>query len=142
LAGRNERSRTVARWLLAIVYLIAGVAHLASPGGFLKITPGWVPFPEKVIATTGACEIAGALALLWVPRLRYSAGIAFAIYAVCVYPANIKHAVDGVVIGGNALGWWYHGPRLAFQPFFIWWALWAGQVIDWPFRTDQDERTF
>jgi uncharacterized membrane protein len=141
LSNRREFWRTIARWILGLVYLIAGIAHLALPGGFLKITPEWVPYPEQVIALTGVCEIAGAMALLFVPGLRYTAGFAFAIYAVCVYPANIKHAVDGVAIGGKALGWWYHGPRLAFQPFFVWWALWAGQVIDWPFGNANDERT-
>jgi uncharacterized membrane protein len=79
------------------------------------------------------CEIAGALALL-VPRLRWLAGVALAAYAVAVYPANIKHAIEGVAIGGSVLGWGYHAPRLAFQPVFVWWALFAGGVIDWPWR--------
>jgi hypothetical protein len=31
----------------------------------------------------------------------------------------------------QARGWWYHEPRLTFQPVLIWWKLCAG-VIDWP----------
>jgi hypothetical protein len=50
-----------------------------------------------------------------------------------VFPANIKHAVDGVVVSGTALGWGYHGPRLLAQPVIVWWALWAGGITDWPF---------
>jgi uncharacterized membrane protein len=60
-----------------------------------------------------------------------------AAYAVVVYPANIKHALDGVAVAGQTLGWGYHGPRLAFQPVFVWWALWAGAVTDWPFGRRQ-----
>ena len=127
-------ARLIVRWLLALFYLVAGVAHLRSPGGFLAITPGWVPYPEGVVALTGIAEILGAIGLM-VPRLRYAAAIGLAAYAVFVYPANINHAVNDIAIGGTSLSWWYHGPRLLLQPLFVWLALWAGHVIDWPFTT-------
>ncbi|MEH6790577.1 DoxX family protein [Parasphingorhabdus sp.] len=131
------RTRTVFRWLLAAIYLIAGVAHIRSPAGFLAITPDWVPFPEEVIFFTGVAEIIGAVGLLvppkLVPGIRYGAGIGLALYALCVYPANINHAVNNIAIGGTSASWLYHAPRLAFQPVFIWWALIAGGVITWPF---------
>lgn len=130
----ESRRRMAARWVLGVFYLAAGILHLVSPGGFVKITPSWVPEPGLVVALTGWCEVAGALALLLVPRLRKAAGIGLALYAVCVYPANINHAVNAIAVGGETLGWWYHAPRLAFQPVFVWWALWAGGVIDWPWR--------
>jgi uncharacterized membrane protein len=77
----------------------------------------------------------GAVLLAW-PGARANrwGGIAMAIYAVVVFPANIKHAIDGVAIGGQVLGWGYHAPRLLFQPVFVWWALWAARIIEWPFR--------
>ena len=68
-----------------------------------------------------------------VPRLRRAAGIGLAAYAVCVYPANINHAVNAIALGGVQLGWWYHGPRLLLQPVLVWLALWVGHVTDWPF---------
>lgn len=122
------------RLLLALFYGVAGIIHLRSPDGFLAITPAWVPWPEAVVLITGLCEIAGAVALAFVPRLRRAAGIALAAYAVCVFPANINHAMNGIAVGGTQMSWWYHGPRLLFQPVFVWWALWAGGVTDWPFR--------
>lgn len=118
--------------MLAAAYLFVGMVHLRSPGGFLPIVPLWVPFPREVVLATGVCEIAGAVALL-VPRLRWWAGVMLAAYAVCVYPANIRHAIDHVAVGGVVLGPWYHVPRLLFQPVIVWWALFAGRVIDWPF---------
>ncbi len=121
------------RIVLAIFYLGAGILHLKSPRGFLAITPDWVPFPEIVIAFTGIAEIAGATGLL-IPALRKWAAIGLALYALCVWPANFNHAINGISLGGEPLGWWYHGPRLAFQPVLIWLALWVGQVTDWPFR--------
>ena len=128
----DHKMRRVARAVLATAYGAAGVLHLTFPDPFLAITPEWVRWPETVIQVTGLCEIVGAAGLL-VPRLRRAAGIALALYAICVYPANIKHAVDQLEIGG-ATGWWYHGPRLAFQPVIVWLALWASQAIAWPSR--------
>lgn len=131
IAGR-ERLRSILRWTLAAAYLSVGIVHLRSPEAFLPIVPLWVPFPRDVVLITGACEIAGSIALC-TTRLRFLAGVMLALYAVCVYPANIKHAVDGITVGGAHLGWWYHVPRLAFQPVIVWWALFAGRVVDWPF---------
>lgn len=127
-------SRIVLRWVLGLAYLAVGIIHLRSPRGFVAITPSWVPDVPLVIALTGMAEIAGAVALLLVPQLRKAAAIGLALYAICVFPANINQAIHDIPVSGQHLGWWYHGPRLLFQPVLVWWALWAGAVIDWPFR--------
>jgi uncharacterized membrane protein len=130
---RFARARAVSRWLLALAYFFVGVAHIRSPHGFVAIVPGWVPFPQQTVFVTGLCELAGSIALL-TTRLRWWAGVMLAAYAVCVYPANINHAINAIPVGGASLGWWYHGPRLAAQPLIVWWALFAGEVTEWPFR--------
>lgn len=126
-------TRQILRALLAAAYLLAGVLHLFKPAPFLSITPAWVPYPAQIIAFTGLCEVAGAIGLL-LPRFRWWAGVMLAAYAVCVYPANVKHAIDYIEHGTGGLTLWYHIPRLAFQPVIVWWALFAGAVIDWPFK--------
>ena len=131
--SRRETLRNVMRWTMAAFYVVAGVGHALRPDAFLPIVPDWVPFPREVILLTGLCEIAGAAALL-TTRLRAAAGIMLALYALCVWPANIKHAVDHIVLPPIPDTWWYHGPRLAFQPVLIWWALFCAGVIDWPWR--------
>jgi uncharacterized membrane protein len=133
LSPRAERSRTILRWLLAAAYLVAGIAHIAMPQPFLKITPAWVPYPTQIILLTGICEVAGALALL-TTRWRWWAGVMLAAYAVCVYPANVKHAVDQVLVAHDLRSLWYHVPRLLFQPLIVWAALFAGRVTNWPFK--------
>ena len=125
--------RAFARWLLAAVYVPFGVFHLLAPDRFIPIMPAWLPAPRELILFTGACEVAGGLGLL-VPRTRWLAGLMLAIYAVAVFPANLHHALDRVHVPGLPSSWGYHAPRLAFQPVFVWWALYAGEVIDWPFR--------
>jgi uncharacterized membrane protein len=125
-------SVSIMRWIMAIFYLIAGFLHLKSPDGFLPIVPDWVPASRQVILATGACEIVGALALLS-ERFRAAAGILLALYAICVFPANIKHAVEGIQVGGLPQSWWYHAPRLSLQPILVWWALFSAEVVHWPF---------
>jgi uncharacterized membrane protein len=124
--------RRVARWALALAYVIAGTAHLRLPAGFVAITPAWVPDPAHVIMLTGLAELAGAAGLM-IPPLRRAAGIGLALYALCVWPANINQALNDIPLGGVHLSWWYHGPRLVLQPVIIWWAMWASRVTDWPF---------
>lgn len=129
----ETRPRATFRWLLAAIYLAAGIIHIANPAPFLKITPAWVPYPVTVILFTGLCEVAGAIALATKP-LRWWAGVLLAAYAVCVYPANVKHAIDQVLVAHQLHSLWYHVPRLLFQPVMVWWALYAGRVTDWPFK--------
>jgi uncharacterized membrane protein len=134
LARSASFVRVALRWLLGVFYLTAGIIHLRSPAGFIAITPGWVPDVPLVIALTGVAEIAGALGLVLVPPLRKAAAIGLALYAICVFPANVNHAINDIPLSGHHLSWWYHGPRLLLQPVVVWLALWVGEVTDWPFR--------
>jgi uncharacterized membrane protein len=123
----------VLRWMLIVFYGSAGGLHLLATDKFMLIVPSIVPFARQVVQFTGLCEIAGAIALS-ISRLRVVAGVMLALYAVCVFPANIKHAIDGINVPGLPSSWWYHIPRLLFQPVFVWAALFGADVTRWPFR--------
>jgi uncharacterized membrane protein len=132
---RFATARAIMRWVMAAFYVAAGIAHLVAPDQLLAITPSWVPFAPQVIFATGLCELAGAVALVTRPMRRW-AGFALAAYAICVWPANFKHAIDGIDLPYITSSWLYHAPRLAFQPVLVWWALFAAGIIDWPWRKD------
>lgn len=128
--------RAVLRWVLALLYAVAGVVHLANPAPFLRIMPGAVPWPELVILLTGVAELLGAAALLqpWSRPLRRAGGVGLALYALCVWPANINHLlIDMARTDGGGLSLAYHAPRMLAQPLVIWLALWVSGRIDWPF---------
>ncbi len=128
-------ARPIIRWMLAVVYLVAGVLHLITPQPFLTITPDWVPFPATVVIVTGLAEIAGAAGLVqpfW-RELQRAAAVGLAAYAVCVFPANINHFAMDMARSDGGLGLAYHVPRMFAQPIVVWLTLWAGQVTDWPF---------
>lgn len=121
-----SRGQRVGLGLLIACYAVAGFAHLVVTDAMVRIVPAWVPHPRGVVIATGICELLGA-AGLFLPRWRPLAGRMLALYALCVWPANVQHAIIDLS-GGTGLSIWYHAPRLLAQPLLIWWALWAGRV--------------
>lgn len=128
--------RRLLRWLLAGVYAFVGYLHIASPAQFVAIMPPLVPWPEAVVLWTGIAELVGAAALvqpLW-SQLRRAGAIGLALYALCVWPANVNHMALDLARPDGGLGLGYHVPRMFAQPLIIWLALWVGEVTQWPFR--------
>lgn len=128
--------KTAVIWLLGVLYAAAGYIHITHPAPFLTITPAAVPWPETVIFWTGIAEILGAVGLVqvWSKPLRRAAGIGLALYALCVWPANINHFMMDMAREDSGLGLIYHVPRMIAQPLIIWLALWASGATHWPFR--------
>ena len=128
--------RAALRWLLAAFYAFAGYKHIADPAPFVSIVPLWVPAHDATVFWTGIAEILGAtgLAQPWSERTRRAAGLGLALYAVCVFPANINHFAMDMARADGGWGLAYHVPRMFAQPLLVWLALWAGGVPDWPLR--------
>lgn len=116
------------RWGMAAALVFFGMDHLLTPDRYLPMIPSVLPHPAEIVLLTGLCELAGAVGLL-LPWTRRLVGIMLAIYFVCVFPANIKNAVEGVVVEGLPTASWYYWVRLLFQPMAIWWVLRASEVI-------------
>ncbi len=130
---RFELARAALRVTLAALYCLAGLWHLSSPGDFVPIVPAWAPAPTAIVLFTGWCELLGAAGLT-IPRLRRFAGVMLALYAVCVFPANVHQALDHIPFRGHPVGWAFSGPRFALQPILVWWPLFCTGLISWPFR--------
>ncbi len=127
--------RAVFRVLLAVFYGYAGYAHIANPAPFLAIMPDAIPFPEAIVFGTGVAELLGAAALIqpFSKPLMRAGAIGLALYALCVFPANINHFVMDMASEDGGLGLAYHVPRMFAQPLIIWLSLWAGGITNWPF---------
>ncbi|WP_246616632.1 DoxX family protein [Sphingomonas yunnanensis] len=125
---RESVARRWGRWALALFYALGGVAHFVFTDAMAAIVPPAIPLPVAVVAITGVIELAGAAMLL--PRAtRRFAGWGLAAYALCVWPANIYHAM--LDLGSDTgLPIWYHAPRLLLQPVIIWWALWGSGAVE------------
>jgi uncharacterized membrane protein len=131
--------RTILRWVLVVFYFAAGVIHVINPAPFLTIMPTWVPAPHAVVLWTGVAEIMGAIGLAqpFSKPLRQAAGWGLALYALCVWPANINHLLIDLAKPGGGLGMGYHVPRMFAQPMIIWLALWVGECLPLRRRTPE-----
>lgn len=116
------------RLALAMALLFAGVDHWLTPGRYLPMMPDYLPWHLPLVLFTGTCEIAGALGLL-LPRTRRLAAGLLALYFVCVFPANVHNAMNGLMVEGLPQVQWYYWLRLPFQPLIILWTLYAGGLL-------------
>jgi uncharacterized membrane protein len=123
--------RTILRIILAAFFAGGAILHFRAIDALVSITPNWVPFPREVVLATGVLELLGA-AMLVFPKTRKAGGILLALYVIAVWPANFKHAFEGIVLPPIPDSWWYHAPRLTFQPVIAWLCLYAARVVDWP----------
>jgi uncharacterized membrane protein len=79
-------------WFLAILFLIAGVAHFTSlQKQYIAIIPKALPYPQAIVQITGILEIAGGIGLLILPVSRL-AGIGLILFLIAVFPANVVAA--------------------------------------------------
>lgn len=61
--------------------------------------------------------------------------LALALYAVCVFPADIKQAINRLGAENVLLSQWlYHLIRLPLPPLLVWMALFVAKVLNWLFR--------
>lgn len=81
---------TISLYMMAAIYILAGIFHFVTPTIFLKITPKWVPKPKVVNVLVGIIEIALGIALLFEATRSYAAMGIIALL-IAVLPANWKY---------------------------------------------------
>lgn len=118
--------RTIARWLLGLALIFAGVGHLSfARATFVAQVPEWLPFPaDFVVIASGVVEIGLGLSLILLLRQRVLIGWITAAFFIAVFPGNIEQFLSG----SDAFGLdtdLSRGIRLLFQPVLIIWALWS-----------------
>lgn len=131
--------RLVARLLLALALLVAGVGHLVDVEEFLGQVPTFLPLREEIVVVSGFMEIALAAALVLTRGQRLAlVGAVVAAFFVAVFPGNIWQAVNGSTSFGldTATG---RIVRLFFQPLLVGWALWCtGAWAAWRTRREPE----
>ena len=100
-----------------MLFVITGTIHLAAPGVFEPIVPGWAGNARTVVWLSGAAELLAAALLARRHTARVGAWYTVVLLVV-VWPANIKMALDGGVLA------WL---RVPLQAPLIWWAVRVGR---------------
>jgi uncharacterized membrane protein len=126
MTARRPTARTVARWVAATAFILAGANHFRSPAFYRQIVPSAFPNPDQLVRVSGVAEIAGGLGLLVRP-LRRAAGWGLIALLVAVFPANVHMALSDdprVTLGKPQ---WVWLARLPLQAMLVAWVAWASR---------------
>lgn len=116
---KRRPSAGVMLYLMALLYIGAGINHFVHPGMYLKIMPPNVPFHPEMVQISGVFEI--VLGALLLPRLTRSyAAFGLVLLLIAVFPANIYMAQSFYWQQHPLL--WLAILRLPLQVVLIWWA--------------------
>jgi uncharacterized membrane protein len=110
---------TLFRWLLALLFVAAGVNHFVNPDFYTKIMPPYLPRHYELVLLSGVFEVLGGVGLL-IPRFRRAAAWGLIGLLVAVFPANVHMALHPELHPNipPALLW----ARLPLQAVFVAWA--------------------
>lgn len=110
--------RLLSRYVLALLFIGAGLLHFITPATYLRIMPPALPAPLPLVYISGFFELLGGLGLLWA-RTRRWAGWGLLALLVAVFPANVYMALVHEQLG---IPGWIAWGRLPLQLPLLWWV--------------------
>ncbi|RZL07520.1 MAG: DoxX family membrane protein [Hymenobacter sp.] len=111
------------RWLLAVVFVGAGILHFIHPETYLRIMPPALPAPRLLVLLSGVAEVVGGLGLL-LPATRRWAVWGLLALLVAVLPANVYMLQLHEQLH---IPQWVLWARLPLQPLLMWLVWRAGK---------------
>jgi uncharacterized membrane protein len=114
MTDREGRGKLVGRSVFGLVFVVAGIAHFASPGPY-------IPWHREIVLLSGAIEILLGILLL-IPRTSRLAAWGLVALLVAVFPANIHAYLHRDLFPPFPYSDTIHLLRLPFQAVLIYWA--------------------
>ena len=115
------RIKLVLKYLMSVLYVLAGLNHFRDPNFYLRIMPTFFPWHLFLIYLSGAFEIILG-GLLIIPRFTRLAGFGLIALLIAVFPANIHMAINSELYPEiSPIALWI---RLPIQGVLIAWAYW------------------
>ncbi|CAM3486810.1 DoxX family membrane protein [Flavobacterium chungbukense] len=106
-------------YLMAFLYILAGINHFRKPGMYIRIIPPVFKNPELINILSGAAEIILGL-LLILPATTTFAAWGIIVLLIAIFPANIYMFQNKKA--GFGLPRWILFVRLPLQIILIYWA--------------------
>ena len=106
-------------YLMAFLYIIAGINHFRSPGMYIRIIPPIFKNPKLINTLSGVAEILLGVLLLFPFSKRFAAWGIIALL-IAIFPANLFMLQDKKA--GFGLPKWILFVRLPLQIVLIYWA--------------------
>ena len=113
--------KTLTRYLLGVLFIIAGINHFVHTAFYLSIMPPYLPWHLELVYISGVAE-ASLGAMMLVRRWAVCAGWGLIALMVAVFPANLHMTIHPDLYPSlSKLGLWL---RLPLQGLLIAWAYW------------------
>jgi len=106
-------------YLMALLYIIAGLNHFRTPRLYHKIIPPYFPNPKTLNILCGCAEVVLGIALCIPTASKYAAWGIIALL-IAVFPANIYMYLNDDA--GLGIPSWLRFIRLPFQLVLLYWA--------------------
>jgi len=106
-------------YLMALLYILAGVNHFKNPKIYLKIIPPYLPSPNLLNKISGLAEIVLGIALC-IPSFSKIAACGIILLLIAIFPANIYMLQNEAA--SLKLPKWVRIIRLPLQLLLIYWA--------------------
>jgi uncharacterized membrane protein len=106
-------------YLMAFLFIIAGINHFRSPGMYIRIIPPQFKNPKLINTLSGAAEILLGLLLMFPLSKKFAAWGIIALL-IAVFPANLFMYQNKKASFG--LPKWILFVRLPLQIVLIYWA--------------------
>jgi uncharacterized membrane protein len=106
-------------YVMALLYVVAGINHFKNPRAYLKIIPPYFSNPKQINWLSGLAEIILGIALC-IPLLSKFAAWGIILLLIFIFPANLHmYQNDNASLG---LPKWMRLLRLPLQLVLMLWA--------------------
>jgi len=106
-------------YLMAFLYIIAGINHFRKPGMYIRIIPPFFKNPKLINTLSGIAEMLLGILLMFPFSKRFAAWGIIALL-IAIFPANLFMFQDKKASFG--LSKWILFVRLPLQIVLIYWA--------------------
>jgi len=113
--------KLVTCYLMATLYVLAGVLHFVNTDFYVNIMPPYLPWHVELVYLSGVAEIICGV-LLYIPRTRVLGAWLTIALLIAVFPANIHTAMNPEQF--DEIPRWGHYVRLPIQGLLALWAYW------------------
>ncbi len=115
--------KKIACTALGLFFIAAGTLHFVKSATYVRIVPPSFPYPQLLVAISGACEILGGVGVL-IAASRKIAGFGLVALLLAVFPANVWMAMHPERYADMAARWllWWRLPLQAVLIAWVWFA--------------------
>ena len=106
-------------YVMAIIYILAGINHFRVPRLYVKMIPSALPAPKSLNMISGTAETLLGI-LLCIPAVSAFSAWGIIALLITIFPANVYMFTNEKAAMG--LPKWVRLIRLPLQLVLIWWA--------------------